>query len=125
MGSDEIFFDGDPVNIADLYNEKAGMLDEDEGEIDLTSQAYEIWKQAIQANPKLKKIIPNLPDVIYATKASEEGSVEGEGVIITAATATVSEGLTWLDTKGRVISAANLAYSRQRPVLRIPQHWQD
>ena len=59
VGSDETFFDGDPVNIADLYNEKAGILDEDEGEIDLTSQAFEIWNQAIMSNPKLKKIIPN------------------------------------------------------------------
>ncbi len=104
VGSDEIFFDGDPVNIADLYNEKAGLLDEDEGEIDLTSQAYEIWKQAIQANPKLKKIIPNLPDVIYATKALEEGSVEGEGVITYSRNSRGFEGLTWLDIRGRVIS---------------------
>ncbi len=28
VGSDEVFFDGDPVNIEDLYNEKSGILDD-------------------------------------------------------------------------------------------------
>ena len=30
VGSDEVFFDGDPVNIADLYSEKSGILDEED-----------------------------------------------------------------------------------------------
>jgi superfamily II DNA/RNA helicase len=68
VGTDEIFFDGDPVNIRDLYNEKSGILDDDEGDVDLTSQAYEIWNQAIKANPDLKKKITKLPDVVYSTK---------------------------------------------------------
>ncbi|HVW99509.1 MAG TPA: helicase-related protein, partial [Candidatus Babeliaceae bacterium] len=45
VGSDETFFDGDPINIRDLYSEKSGILDENEGDVDLTSQAYEIWNQ--------------------------------------------------------------------------------
>ncbi len=104
VGSDETFFDGDPVNIADLYNEKSGLLDEDEGEIDLTSQAYEIWNQAIKANPELKKIIPNLPDVVYSTKPIEDIASEGEGVITYSRNSHGMEGLTWLDDKGRVVS---------------------
>ena len=45
VGSDEVFFDGDPVNIKDLYNEKAGIFDEDEdGDVDLASYCYQIWK---------------------------------------------------------------------------------
>ena len=57
VGSDETFFEGDPINIDDLYNEKAGILDEDDdGEVDLASFAYQIWKNATDANPKLKKI---------------------------------------------------------------------
>ena len=104
VGSDETFFDGDPVNIADLYNEKAGILDEDEGEIDLTSQAFEIWNQAIMSNPKLKKIIPNLPDVVYSTKPLMDLASEGEGVITYSHSSHGMEGLTWLDDKGRIIS---------------------
>ena len=104
VGSDETFFDGDPVNISDLYNEKSGILDEEEGEIDLTSQAYEIWNQAIKANPKLKKIIPALPEVIYATKPLSEDTMVGEGVITYSRNSHGFEGLTWLDSKGEIIS---------------------
>ena len=45
----------------DLYNEKAGVLDgEADSEVDLASQAYQIWKNAIDANPKLRGIIEKL-----------------------------------------------------------------
>ena len=104
VGSDEVFFDGDPVNIADLYNEKAGLLDDDEGEVDLTSQAYEIWNQAAMANPALKKIIPAMPDVVYSTKPGESGSGFRNGVITFVRNSFGFEGLTWLDDTGKVIS---------------------
>ena len=129
VGSDETFFDGDPVNIADLYNEKAGILDEDEGEIDLTSQAYEIWNQAIKANPELKKIISNLPDVIYSTKPIEDTTSDGEGVITYSRNSHGMEGLIWLDVKGRVVSRSQsrilktAACSLNTPALeRLDQH---
>lgn len=104
VGSDEVFFDGDPVNIADLYNEKAGLLDDDEGEVDLTSQAYEIWNQATMANPALKKIIPAMPDVVYSTKPGESGSGFRNGVITFVRNSFGFEGLTWLDDTGKLIS---------------------
>ena len=129
VGSDETFFDGDPVNIADLYNEKSGLLDEDEGEIDLTSQAYEIWNQATKANPSLKKIIPGLPDVIYSTKPIEDIASEGEGVITYSRNSHGLEGLTWLDDKGRVVSRSqsrilkSAACDLDTPALeRLEQH---
>lgn len=105
IGSDETFFDGDPVNIADLYNEKSGILDdEEEGEVDLTSQAYEIWNQGTKANPGLKKIIPALPDVIFATKLLVEDIIEGEGVITYHRNSHGYEVLTWLGSNGKIIS---------------------
>ncbi len=105
VGSDETFFDGDPVNIQDLYNEKAGILDEeDDNEVDLTSTAYEIWNQAVKARPELKNIISKLPDVIYATKMKLEGMFENEGVITYHKTPHGVDALTWLDREGRVIS---------------------
>ena len=59
VGADEAFFEGDQSDqpLLDLYSEKAGILDGDDagGEEDLASQAYEIWKQAILANPALEK----------------------------------------------------------------------
>lgn len=105
IGSDETFFDGDPVNIANLYNEKSDILDdEEEGEVDLTSQAYEIWNQATKANPGLKKIIPALPEVIFSTKPIEEDIIEGESVIAYHRNRHGFEIMTWLHSDGRIIS---------------------
>ncbi|GAC1314268.1 MAG: DEAD/DEAH box helicase [Mucilaginibacter sp.] len=104
VGADETFFDGDPVNITDLYNEKSGILDDDDGEVDLTSQAYEIWNQAIKANPELKKKIPALPNVVYSTKEKAPEMVEGESVIAYHQNSQGYEMLTWLNADNKVIS---------------------
>src|SRR5208283_29103 len=61
VGTDEAFFEdeGERQELADLYNEKAGILDgEADTEVDLASYAYQIWKNAIDANPALQKAIP-------------------------------------------------------------------
>jgi superfamily II DNA/RNA helicase len=57
VGTDEAFFDDDKNNkaVTDLYHEKSGLLDgEEDSEIDLASYAYQIWKNAIDADPTLK-----------------------------------------------------------------------
>ncbi len=88
VGSDEVFFEGDPVNLADLYNERAGILDkEDEGEVDLASYAYQIWKNATDANPELEKTITSLPNVVYATKPHPTSYKKTEGVVVYTRTA--------------------------------------
>ena len=53
VGSDEVFFEGNEQNLRDMYNEKSGSLDEDEDDVDvdLGSQAFQIWKNATDANP--------------------------------------------------------------------------
>jgi superfamily II DNA/RNA helicase len=73
VGSDEAFFEhqaaSDEEGLRDLYDEKNGVLDEpDDDEVDLTSEAYEIWAQAIKNDPALRKAIEALPDVVYSTK---------------------------------------------------------
>lgn len=106
VGSDETFFEGDPVNITDLYNEKAGILDdEDDGEIDLASYAYQIWKNAVDNKPELNKIIPDLPNVVYATK--EDPSNE-KGVIVYAKTYDDNDLLALVNTKGELITTSQL-----------------
>ncbi len=58
VGTDEAFFEDDDEHDApcDLYNEKAGILDgEADTEVDLASYAYQIWKNAIDADPELQK----------------------------------------------------------------------
>jgi len=107
VGSDEVFFEGDPVNIADLYNERAGLLDkEDDGEVDLASYAYQIWKNATDADPELKKTIPNLPNVVYGTMAHQ--NKKSEGAIVYTRTADDNDILAWVDTGGNIITQSQL-----------------
>lgn len=105
VGSDETFFDGDPINLADLYNEKSGILDgeDEETEVDLASYAYQIWKNATDADPELNKLIPDLPNVIYATKANSE-DLEKEGVIVYTRTSEENDVLAWIDTNSKIIT---------------------
>lgn len=103
VGSDEIFFEGNEQNLRDMFNEKSGSLDdEDDNDVDLSSQAYQIWKNATDANPRLKEIIPALSDVIYSTKSIDNPIFEG--VITYAKTHNDFDVLTWLDKEGNVVS---------------------
>ena len=103
VGSDEIFFEGNEQNLRDMYNEKNGVLDDDDdSDVDLSSMAYQIWKNATDANPKLKSIIPALSNVVYSTKRAESQDVDG--VITYARTHNDFDVLTWLDTNGKVIT---------------------
>jgi hypothetical protein len=77
VGSDETFFDGDPVNL--------------------------IWKNATDANPELNKIISDLPNVIYATKHNDEAH-EKEGVIVYTRTSEENDVLAWVDHKDNIIT---------------------
>jgi superfamily II DNA or RNA helicase len=110
VGSDEVFFEGDPINITDLYNEKSGILDgdDDDTEVDLASYAYQIWKNAIDGNPELNKIIPDLPNVVYATKRNID-IPEKDGVIVYTKTSDDNDVLAWIDTSGKIITQSQLA----------------
>ncbi|MBQ9466718.1 MAG: helicase [Muribaculaceae bacterium] len=103
VGSDEKFFEGNEQNLRDMYNEKSGVLDDDEdADVDLTSQAFQIWKHATAANPELARIIPALSNMIYSTK---EVPLESDGGVVTyVRTANDFDLLTWLDGEGRVVS---------------------
>ena len=104
VGSDEVFFEGNEQNLRDMYNEKSGSLDEDEDDVDvdLGSQAFQIWKNATDANPELKHIIPELSNVIYSTKKATN-PIE-DGVITFARTYNDFDVLTWYNSKGEIVS---------------------
>ncbi|MDR1030783.1 MAG: phospholipase D-like domain-containing protein [Treponema sp.] len=109
VGSDEVFFDGDPVNIKDLYNEKAGILDEEEdAEVDLASYCYQIWKNGCEKHPELKNKIPELSNVVYSTKKADTDSAllvaDQAGVIVYARTSDDNDCLAWVDEKGAMVS---------------------
>jgi hypothetical protein len=58
VGTDEAFFEDDRNDnaVLNLYHEKAGILDGDaDTEVDLASYAYQIWKNAITADPPAYK----------------------------------------------------------------------
>ena len=133
VGSDEQFFeDGDvPQQWADLYNEKAGALDggDAEGEVDLASQAFSIWQNAIKATPGLKQTVEDLPGVVYSTKRHAATAVGPEGVLAYVRTARGTDALAWLDRHGRSVTESPLAILKaaecepETPALdRLPEH---
>jgi len=129
VGADETFFDGDPVNLHDLYNEKSGIFDEeDDSEVDLASYAYQIWKNALDNDASLAKIIPDMPSVIYATKENTFEK-DKEGVIVYTRTAEDNDVLAWLDAQGKLITQSQLTILRaaecsknSKPQYKLPDH---
>ena len=123
VGSDEVFFEGNAKNLKDMYNEKSGVLDDDEddSDVDLASQAYQIWKNATDANPKLKQIIPELSDMVYSTKCVSDALQDG--VITYVKTHNDYDVLSWYDSNGEIISQSQkkilqaLACSADEPAL--------
>ena len=104
VGSDEVFFEGDPINIDDLYNEKSGILDDEEDiEVDLASYAYQIWKNAIDADKKLMKLIPELPEVIFATKKTDL-EIKENGAIVYTKTSNENDVLAWIDESENLVT---------------------
>lgn len=103
VGSDEVFFEGNEQNLRDMFNEKSGVLDDaDDGDVDLASQAYQIWSNAIRADKRLKEIIPQLQNMIYSTRLVD--SRGEQGVVTYTRTANDFDVLTWLDSDGNVVS---------------------
>jgi hypothetical protein len=112
VGTDEAFFEDDSDNqaVVDLYNEKAGLLDGDaDGEIDLVSYAYQIWKNAINDDPSLQKLIPELPPVVYSTKPHQPLAKEPGGVLVYMRTAEGNDALVWMDKDGNSVTESQLA----------------
>ena len=131
VGTDEAFFEDDGANSAfiDLYNEKAAILDgEAESEVDLASQAYQIWKNATDANPKLKSIIEKLPNVVFSTRAHHGTVTAPEGVLVYMRTADGNDALAWVNRKGESVTQSQLTILRAaacdietKPIPRPPE----
>ena len=102
VGSDEVFFEGNKQNLADIFNEKAGILDESEDEeVDLASQAFQVWESATKDNPELRDRIQGMADVVYSTKPA---GAENAGVVTYARTKSDNDVLVWLNAAGGVES---------------------
>ena len=114
VGTDEAFFeDEDQQAVLDLYNEKTGILDgDDDTEVDLSSYAYQIWKNAIEADPPLKKKIEDLPSVVYSSKAYYERPEQPEGALVYMRTAQGNDALAWINRDGRSITESQFEILR-------------
>jgi len=131
VGADETFFeDQDNAQaVRDLFTEKAGILDGDEDtEVDLASYAYQIWKNAIDRNPDLEKIIPAMPNVVYSTRPHKPITNQPEGALVYLRTAEGNDALAWIDKKGNSVTESQFIILKaaectpETPVL--PRHQQ-
>lgn len=107
VGADEFFFEDEEerATLVDLYNERAGLLDDTvDREVDLVSHAYQIWKNATDANPGLKTAIERLPSVVYSAKAHSVRPNEPTGVLVYLRTRQDNSALAWIDEQGNHVS---------------------
>jgi hypothetical protein len=112
VGTDEAFFEDDHADqtVRDLFTEKAGILDgDDDTEVDLGSYAFQIWKNAIDRDPALQKIIADLPNVVFSAKPHKPTKDEPEGVLVYVRTADDNDALAWVDTNGKSITESQFA----------------
>ena len=111
VGADEAFFEdeADDQTILNLYHERAGILDGDaDGEVDLASHAYQIWKNAISADPRLEKAVAGLPDVVFSSRRHTPIAQRPEGVLVFMRTADGNDALAYVDREGRSITESQL-----------------
>ncbi|MFM8296282.1 MAG: helicase-related protein [Microcystaceae cyanobacterium] len=116
VGTDEAFFEDEEEReiLFNLYHEKSGILDEDEeeGEVDLTSEALQIWQMAIDANPRLRQIVENLPDVVFSTRHHQPTVYDPEGVLLYLRTAEGTDALAWVDKNGHSVTQSQMRILR-------------
>ena len=116
VGTDEAFFEDDLNDkiVADLYNEKAGILDgDDDTEVDLSSYAYQIWNNAITQNPGLRKTIEELPAMVFSTKEHVSMPPRSpNGVLVYARTGEGNDSLAWVDQNGNNATESQLEILR-------------
>lgn len=134
VGTDEEFFEGEESNrlMLNLYHEKSEFLDETEDlEVDLTSEAYQIWNNAITYDPSLKETIERVPNVAYSTRAYIPTKAHPEGVLLYVRTAEGNDALAWIDRDGNPVTQSQLAILRAAQcepntpaIARDPQHHQ-
>jgi len=115
VGTDEAFFEDEHERqtLLDLYSEKSGILDGDfESDVDLASYAYQIWKNAIDRFPELEKSIPELPPVVYSTRAHDGTEKRPYGVLVYLRTAEGNDALAWMDKGGQNVTESQFAILR-------------
>ncbi len=133
IGADDKFFEDEDETssvLGDLYNEKAGTLDgDDDGEVDLASQAFQIWKNAVDADPSLRKKVESLSDISYSARYHEGTPARPDGVLMYMRTPDGSDALTWIDSKGKIVTQSQTkilemaqCHPATKPIERSDKH---
>lgn len=112
VGTDESFFEEDENaadRVRDIYSEKAGALDQaDDGEIDLSSYALQIWKDAIGRDPLLESRIEQMPNVVFSAKRHDPAEGEPTGSLVYLRNAQEEGVMAWVDEDGNTVSESQL-----------------
>ena len=107
IGTDEIFFEDERIRTAliDLYNEKKGILDdEDDYDVDLSSKALQVWNSAVALDPSLLEKIPKLPLVCSSAKTFNPSDGKPEGILLYLSTQEGIQTLAWVDKNGKSVT---------------------
>ena len=111
VGADESFFEdeADEQTVLNLYHERSGILDGDaDSEVDLASHTYQIWKNAISANPRLEKAVADLPDVVFSSRQHAPIAQRPEGVLVFMRTPDGNDALAYVGRDGLSITESQL-----------------
>lgn len=112
VGTDEAFFDDDTDDLPlwNLYHEKSGILEgEDDTEVDLASYAYQVWKNAIDANPELEKLIQSMPNVVFSARSHQPTPEQPDGALVYLRTAEGNDALAWVNGQGKSVTESQFA----------------
>jgi len=115
VGSDELLLEGvssDEQRIRDIYAEKKESLQGDDladDEVDLTSRAWAIWKEALEAHPDLEAQMERLTDLTWSTRLLRSGEVPSIlGAAVYVRTSTENDQLCRVSLDGTLVTESPL-----------------
>lgn len=121
VGSDELFFEEDREEnqkLIELYHENSSRLnEEDEGEVDLASEAYKVWETAKRDTPEIAASVEKLGGGVHATRHHESTTNNPAGTLVYVRTRDgvhllrrlTEDGVTWSESARDIFEAARCA----------------
>lgn len=75
----------------------------------MASYAYQVWKNAIDANPELEKLIQSMPNVVYSARSHQPTPDQPDGALVYLRTAEGNDALAWVNEQGRSVTESQFA----------------
>ena len=104
LGSDETFFGDDTERqiISGVYDESSSFGLARVDDVDPVSMAYEIWRHASDSDPDLAQRVALLPNIVYSTKRTADGTHAGEpGVLVHTQTHAGTDAFAFVEPDGQ------------------------